>query len=151
MSEERKRILSAEELMEHYRVLLDCGSVLPITVSGVSMLPFLAPSRDTVHLKKPDRELRRGDIVLYQRENGRYILHRVYKIEGERVWFVGDAQDTVEGPLSRDCILAYAVYAVRKGKTEKKGSFWWGFFSSFWLLCVGKRKKILKAYGRLKR
>lgn len=144
------KTLTPEELMPHYTELLQKGAVLPLTVSGSSMIPFLAPGRDSVQLKAPEGALRRGDIAFYRRPGGRYILHRVYKAEGGKLWFVGDAQDEIEGPLSADCVLAVAVSAKRKGKNIEKGSFWWDFFAGAWLGFVGHRRKIISLYGKIK-
>lgn len=144
------KTLSPEELMPHYTELLEKGAILPLTISGTSMAPFLVPERDSVQLKAPDRALRRGDIAFYRRPCGRYILHRVYKAEGDKLWFVGDAQDEVEGPLPADCVLALAISAKRKGKQIEKGSFWWDFFAGAWLGFVGRRRKIISLYGKIR-
>ncbi len=145
--ESRRRIVSTDELMPEYTELLKNGAVLPLTVSGSSMIPFLAPDRDSVLLKGIDRELIRGDIVFYRRPDGSYILHRLYRIEGDKLWFVGDAQDRVEGPLDISCAFAYVTQATRKNKTQKKGCFWWDFFEKVWIKTVGSRAKILSAYS----
>ena len=70
------KVLPASVLMPEYESLLLEGAELPLVISGGSMLPFLASGRDSVMLKAPDRALRRGDIVIYRRENGAYVLHR---------------------------------------------------------------------------
>lgn len=147
--ETKKRILSPDALMPEYVELLKSGAELPLTVSGSSMIPFLAPGRDSVLLRGIDRELKRGDIVFYRRADGRYILHRLYRIENDSLWFVGDAQDEIEGPLNRDCAFAYVVSAQRKNKTQKRGCFWWDFFEKIWLVTVGNRRKILAAYSHI--
>lgn len=149
--EKRTRALSPDELMPKYIELLNSGAVLPIIISGGSMLPFLAPGRDSVKIKAIDRPLKRGDIVFYRRMDGKYVLHRIYRINGDEMWLVGDAQDDVEGPLSVDCAFAYVTEARRKNKTLKPGSFWWEFFEKTWLLFVGRRSKMLLAYSRMKR
>lgn len=145
-----KRILPPEELMPEYEELLRAGAVLPLVVSGGSMLPFLAPGRDTVCLKAIDRPLRRGDIVLYRRADGRYILHRLNRISGEKCWFVGDAQDDIEGPLDVKCAIAYVVEVLRKGKSQKPGCFCWDFFENIWPRAVGSRRRLIKLYSRIR-
>lgn len=145
-----KKIFTADVLIPEYRALFAEGAELPLVVSGGSMLPFLAPGRDTVYLKAPERPLRRGDIAFYQRPNGQYILHRVCRAEGESLWFVGDAQDVVEGPLPQSCVFAYVTAARRKDRVQKPGVFWWDFFAGPWLRLIGQRQRILRAYGKLK-
>ena len=60
------RVVDTESLMRDYRSALADGAELPLVVSGGSMRPFLAPGRDTVYLRAPDRPLRRGDIAFYR-------------------------------------------------------------------------------------
>ena len=75
---EQKRIsVDTALLLEQYRELLQTAQTLPLVATGNSMAPFLADRRDTVYLSRIERPLRRGDIVLYQRESGAYILHRI--------------------------------------------------------------------------
>lgn len=142
------RILPASVLMPEYEALLREGAELPLVISGGSMLPFLAPGRDSVLLKSPDRPLRRGDIVFYRRRNGMYVLHRLIRIRNGQCWMVGDAQTLIEGPLSEDCIFAYVTCVQRKGKTERPGTFWWEFFCTVWLWVTPLRRYILAVYMR---
>ena len=143
------KVLPASVLMPEYETLLKEGVELPLVISGGSMLPFLAPGRDSVMLKEPDRPLKRGDIVFYRRRNGAYILHRLLRVRGDSCWMVGDAQTIIEGPLDRSCIFAYVTRVHRKGKVEKPGTFWWNFFEHTWLAMLPMRHVIMRAYGRL--
>ncbi len=89
-------------------------------VTGSSMYPFLRSDRDMVQLAKADiHEVELFDIVLIQRLNGDYILHRlVEKSEDQRHFFLcGDAQKEKEGPFFPSQLIA-KVCAVRKGKRE---------------------------------
>ena len=77
-------------LMEQYKELLRTVKTLPLLVTGNSMAPFLVDRRDTVYLSGIRRPLRRGDIVLYQRRSGAYILHRICRREGDTFTIAGD-------------------------------------------------------------
>lgn len=145
------RILPASVLMPEYEALLREGAELPLVISGGSMLPFLAPGRDSVMLKAPDRPLKRGDIVFYRRRNGAYILHRLYRIRDGKCWMIGDAQIEVEGPLSESCIFAYVTQVQRKGRIEKPGTLCWAFFAHGWLWLIPVRHTIMKTYALMKR
>ena len=143
------KVLPAAVLMPEYEALLQQGAELPLVISGGSMLPFLAPGRDSVMLKAPDRPLKRGDIVFYRRKNGDYILHRLLRIADGKCWMIGDAQTVVEGPLESSCIFAYVTCVQRKGKTEQPGTFWWDFFQRSWLRMIPARRWIMAIYGRV--
>lgn len=146
-----RRTLSADELMPEYTELLAAGAKLPLVVSGASMLPFLYPGRDTVILDKADTAAKRGDVLLYCRTNGRYILHRVRGVDGEGLWFAGDAQDELEGPISPEQVKAKVTEVLRKGKTVKKGSILWWFYEKPWSLTFGHRKKLLALASRIRK
>ena len=140
------RTLPAAVLMPEYEALLRDGAELPLVISGESMLPFLRPGRDTVYLRRPEAPLRRGDIAFYRRLNGDYILHRVFRAEPGKYWFLGDAQTRVEGPLPEQCVFAY-VTAVRRGeRLLQPNSLFWRAFSGPWLKLVRLRRRILKIY-----
>lgn len=145
------RVLPASVLMPEYEELLRQGAELPLVISGGSMLPFLAPGRDSVMLKAPDRPLRRGDIVFYRRANGDYILHRLLRVRGGKCWMVGDAQVFVEGPLPEACVFAYVTQVQRKGKIEKPGTACWAFFAHGWLALRPLRRPLMTFYGHAKR
>ena len=70
-------------------------------VTGGSMSPFLASNRDYVYLEKPKRNLKKGDVVLFFRQNGDYVLHRIKHIRSEGYYITGDRQTTLEGPIKK--------------------------------------------------
>ena len=143
------RVVDTETLMRDYRAALADGMELPLVVSGSSMCPFLAPERDTVYLRAPDRPLRRGDIAFYRRADGQYVLHRICRARGGQFWFAGDAQDVREGPLPASCVFAYVTAVRRKDKLVTPGAPLWRLFSGPWLWLLGRRQRILHVYGRL--
>ena len=62
-------------------------------VTGYSMLPFVRPFRDNVMIVAvKEEELKVGDIVLFPGKylGGDYCLHRLYRIDGDRVQTFGD-------------------------------------------------------------
>ena len=140
------RTLPAAVLMPEYEALLRDGAELPLVISGESMLPFLRPGRDTVFLKQPDAPLQRGEIAFYRRIDGTYILHRVFRAEPGKYWFLGDAQTRVEGPLPAQCVFAH-VTAVRRGKRLiQPENLLWRFFAGPWLKLLRRRPRLLRVY-----
>ena len=121
-----------------------------VVVTGSSMTPFLCERRDSVVLEKFNGKVSKGDILFYKRKDDKCVLHRVYKVKDDNIWFVGDAQNYIEGPLSVDCILAECNGAVRKGKRITKHSFIWKFFQYVWINIIPFRYMLMKVYSRLK-
>lgn len=141
-----ERIENTAAFLEKYRLLLAGGETLYLPVLGGSMSPFLVHQRDAVWLSTPTRPLRVGDIVLYQRKNGAYILHRVCK-KGRGVYsMVGDAQTLIESGIAEDQIFAVVLRARRKGAIQRPGCFWWEFFARIWVRIIPLRPVFLHIY-----
>ena len=147
------RIFSPDVLLEEYRELLKDESVeaLPLVISGNSMSPFLIHGRDTIYLSRLTRPVKRGDVLLYQRYSGAYILHRVYKIESDSFTMVGDAQTELEPGIRPEQVIAIMSSAERKGKKQAPGSFWWEFFEKVWIRMVPLRPIVRKVYTAVSR
>lgn len=144
------KIMQPEVLLEEYRLLLrDDPSVeaLPLVITGNSMSPFLIHGRDTVYLSRLTRPVRRGDMLLYQRENGGYVLHRVYKAAPEGLTMIGDAQTELEPGIQPEQVIAIVTRVERKGKTLAPGSFWWTFFEKIWIRIIPLRKAVERLYS----
>ena len=111
------------------------------------MSPFLGHARDTIYFQKPDRKLRRGDIVFYQRLGGQFVMHRICRVTEDGYYMVGDAQTEIEGPLKREQIFALITKVNRKGKWIGPGNFWWEFFEHVWIRMIPLRPMICRFYG----
>ena len=146
------RILPPELLLEEYRKLLQEEDVkeLPLTITGNSMIPFLIHGRDTVWLSRLTHPARRGDVLLYRRDNGAYVLHRVYAVTPESYTMVGDAQTELEHGIRPDQIIAVVTRVTRKERELRPGSFWWDFFETTWLRFLPMRRPIHKLYTIMK-
>ena len=144
-----ERVVDTNEYVSVLRELAEEGRVVSMLVVGSSMSPFLCHKRDYIYFTKPDRELRRGDMVFYQRDTGQYVMHRIYKRKKEGYYMVGDAQTQIEGPLRRDQIFARIIKVKRKGRIIEPGNFWWEFFEHVWIRIIPLRKVIEKLYSLL--
>ncbi len=148
--EHKIKIASPEQVMEPLLGLLDDTDGVPLVISGGSMTPFLVHGRDTVYLSKVTGPLRKGDMVLYQRVGGAYVLHRVLKVDEGSYTMIGDAQIHREPGIRPSQIRAVVTAVRRKGKLLKKGSFWWDFFEKVWIRMVAIRPAVRKVYVMLK-
>ena len=149
--EHKVKVLEPEQLMPQLLEMLEVTEPVPLVISGSSMTPFLAHGRDTVYLSKVRKPLQRGDMVLYRRGSGNYILHRVFRVEDDSYTMVGDAQIWLESGIRPDQILALVTAVRRKEKLLQKGSFWWDFFEKIWIRMVPIRPAAMRLYGWLKK
>ena len=86
-------------------------------VQGTSMQPLLH-SNDTVELSRID-SICKGDILLYRRQNGQFVLHRVRRIKDKVYTFVGDHQ-AIEEPNIEESQLIGKVIAYKKQGKDKQ-------------------------------
>ena len=142
-----ERVVDTNEYVTVLRELAEEGRVVSMLIAGSSMSPFLCHNRDYIYFTKPDRELRRGDMVFYQRDTGQYVMHRIYKRKKDGYYMVGDAQTQIEGPLRGDQIFARIIKVKRKGRIIEPGNFWWEFFEHVWIRIIPMRKVIEKLYS----
>jgi hypothetical protein len=126
------------------------GGYFYLIPKGVSMLPTIKGDADTVTLEAPD-SLKSGDIVLYKRENGQVVLHRIVKIIGDELTLCGDAQMDFELGIKADDVVA-RVREIKKGeRIIERGSF--AFFGLYLLSRISRAAKIsrLKIKNAIKR
>ena len=148
--ESNLRFVDARAYIGMLKGLVEEGKEVSIIVTGSSMNPFLIHQRDTVFFRRPDRPLRRGDIVFYQRDNGQYVLHRIVRVRGDMFDIIGDAQTEIERGVRREQIFALVTKVKRKGKLIRPGDFWWMFFERVWLRMIPLRRIISVVYGKTK-
>ena len=146
--EHKVKIMDPDQLIPQLLELLEETDAVPLVISGSSMTPFLVHRRDTVYLSKITHPPKRGDMILYQRDNGKYILHRVYQT-GEDFTMVGDAQTDMEHGIRLDQMLAQVTAVHRKGKLLQKGDPCWDFFEKVWIRMVSLRPAVRAVYARI--
>lgn len=148
---EHVNIVSPDLVMDQLLGLLEDTPAVPLRVTGSSMTPFLVPGRDTVYLSKIAEPLRRGDLVLYRRLDGSYVLHRVLGWDGAFYSMIGDAQSAAEPGIHRDQILAIVTAVRRKETLLRKGSFLWAFFEKVWIRMIALRAPVRDLYYYFKK
>ena len=119
---------------------------ISVPVAGSSMSPFLHHG-DTVYLNSVDTPPKKGDIVLYTRPGGQYILHRIVKVNPDGSYIMlGDAQTQRERIESSEAIHGIVVSARHLGRQLTPASFRWRFFEKIWLHVVPLRPLIMKSW-----
>ena len=142
--------MSSEEYFNLLKEQVSLGKEVSMIITGNSMSPFLEHGKDTIYFKKPERKLRRGDMVFFQRDDGKYVMHRILKITKDGFFFIGDNQTEPEGPLSEAHIFALISKVKRKGRLIDSKNFWWFFFAHIWLHMIPLRPAFISMYKILK-
>ena len=118
-------------------------AVVPIT--GTSMLPLLKEGRDLVELESCSQErLKKGDVVLYKKNDGTLVLHRIIKTEnGEFFTVLGDHQFNNDEWVNKNQIIAVACGFFIKGRYVTEKTRWYRLYKKIWLCNLNFRRIIL--------
>ena len=110
--------------MPEFERLLKEGHMVEFSPRGVSMRPFIEGGRDRVILKTC-KEPRVGMIVL-ARVNNTFVLHRIYKIKGEKIILRGDGNLKGEEVCTEADIIGRVVQIKIMGKRKRvtRGRLW---------------------------
>ena len=131
------------------RQLSDTGQAY-VSVTGTSMMPLLHHLRDGVILEPP-RMIRVGDIVLFDRRNGRYALHRVIRKGKDGFTMAGDHQWYMERNLPYDQVIGVAVAVNRNGRRISSKNLLMKIYAWTVTCAAYPRIYLRKAAGKLAR
>lgn len=116
----KTHFVDTQEYLNVICEIIRCGEEVSIPVKGISMQPFLKEGRDAVILASADQKLQIGDIILYRRQNGQYVLHRIVRKNGGMFYLRGDAHSGIPEPVRREQICALAVWFHVRGQWLKR-------------------------------
>jgi len=139
-----------ESLYEVILLQLENGGKANLVVTGSSMKPMLTENRDTVILKPITEAPVAGDIMLYRRDNGKFVLHRIIRVTPQGYLFSGDNQYVLE-EVSREQLLAVVSAFVRKGKTCALHTLGYRLYRWAWVKLFWLRKPYIKLRRKLGR
>ena len=114
-------------------------------IAGTSMMPLLKEGRDRVELKPYCHErLKKGDVVLYKKNDGTLVLHRIIKTEnGEFFTVLGDHQFNNDEWVNKNQIIAVACGFFIKGRYGTEKTRWYRMYKKIWLCNLNVRRMIL--------
>lgn len=139
---------SLDSLSSVMLLLLEENIDIVLGVTGSSMNPLLVNNRDSVILKSCNKfELKKGDITLYKRQNGQYVLHRIIKVTDKGYNLCGDNQYVIEKDLPKENIIAVVNAFERKGKIYNCNNH---IYIAYWRLRVASIP-LRHALNRLRR
>ena len=122
--------------------LAQSGTVLPmrITLDGDSMRPLIRRGRDLVNIVPITRELKIGDVVLFEYPKGRYVVHRVRHLTDDRVQTLGDHCWNPDAVMPRACVLGLVTYFERDGKKHTLDSDFARIIGRIWMFFLPLRR-----------
>lgn len=123
-------ISSMEDLYPLIKEGIEQGQEVKINVFGHSMEPFIN-NGDNVTLKKAG-SYKKNDIILYQRDNKAFVLHRIYKVKDNSFVLLGDHQSNKEYGIRFDQVIAKVVSYEKKGKIKYLKGFKYHLYLLIW-------------------
>ncbi len=114
-------------------------------IAGTSMMPLLKEGRDRVELEPCSQErLKKGDVVLYKKNDGTLVLHRIIKTENREFFTVlGDHQFKNAERVNKNQIIAVACGFFIKGRYVTEKTRWYRMYKKIWLCNLNFRRIIL--------
>lgn len=132
------------------------GSAPPVTIflEGNSMMPLIRRGKDSVTIAALQRPLRIGDVVLITTGADRYVVHRVWRINGTTIRTLGDNCVNPDPWIPQECVLGQAILYSRnnvKHRLDTTAARLWGraWMAVFPLRkCCIQLKSIVRRYYR---
>jgi hypothetical protein len=141
---------SDEQILSEAIRLVGEGVQVTFPVNGRSMYPFIVGGEDSVVLVKPSG-LAVGAVVLAKVEGGRYVVHRIVNIDGDKITLMGDGNLCGREHCHIQDVKAVAVQVVGKsGKTRSLTSRCHLLSARLWYVLRPLRRYLLKAFRIVK-
>ena len=132
--------------------LLAEGESVTVRVRGCSMMPHLRDGKHSVVVRRCKAEDIKLGAVMFFEYRGQWIMHRLRKIDGDRLIFAGDGNYKLEEIVGRDALRGVVTDIISpSGKKLSCESFLWRFKSGAWLMLPAiVRRYMLAIIRRLK-
>ncbi len=108
--------ISLSSLLPFIEEAFKRGSTFKIPITGTSMNPLFFEKRDFVFIKKPDFPLEIGDVPLYRRRDGCFVLHRIVGKDERGYILCGDNQFILEHGITDANIIGVVCEMNINGK-----------------------------------
>ena len=143
-------ITDAVILDEAVRLVSD-GVSVTLPVNGRSMLPFIIGGQESVILQKPDT-VQVGDVVLPWVEGCRWVVHRIIRIDSDRVTLMGDGNIVGTEHCTVADVKARVTHVVDvKGQPHDIYNRWRTLGAKVWWRLRPIRRYLLFIYRKLKK
>ena len=129
--------------------LVQEGVTVTFPVTGQSMQPFIIGGKESVILHRPGL-IDVGDVVLAWVDGNRYVVHRIIKLDYDRVTLMGDGNVAVtEHCLLKDVKARVTHVVSADNKKRDLYSRWRVRAAKLWYWLRPIRRYLLAIYRRL--
>ena len=142
--------VALDDVMPIMEETLAAGQSVRFSPRGISMLPLLRQGIDSVVISPLPETLKKYDLPLYRRDDGKYILHRIVEV-GETCTCIGDNQFAPEAGVRRDQMIALVTGFYRDEKYHSVDEPAYRLYCRFWHYSRPIRHFTRRALGWLRR
>ncbi len=142
--------MNDNEIIEEAIRLAREGVRVTFPVKGQSMLPFIIGGKESVILRGPGGLVDVGDVVLAWVDGNRYVVHRIIRIDGNRVTLMGDGNVACTEHCMLNDIKARVTHVVSADNKERDLHNRWRMLAArlwYWLRPI--RRYLLAIYKRI--
>lgn len=113
----KRIVLPNQQFFQWAEQMLQEGQNVELAVKGQSMRPFLRDGETvTIVPVTDDTSLKEGMIILARTEKGIVIMHRIFRMEGDRILMKGDGNILQTEWVKRGDVLGMAESVCRQGR-----------------------------------
>ena len=121
--------------MNHIERCIEELGCAVVPTEGTSMLPLLKEGKTLVEVEaKKTKQFKKGEVVLYRKNDGTLVLHRIVKAESGDVYTVlGDHQYKNAEQVNKEQILAVMTGFITNGRHVDEKTRWYRIYKRIWV------------------
>lgn len=100
---------------------------IDVPILGSSMQPLLRPKGDSVKIMPLRRDLMIGDIIVFRRDDGKLIMHRIFKLTDTHIQTIGDNCEKPDREIPYDAVFGLVTHVQRGKRTIYVDNNRWRF------------------------
>ena len=151
MASSRDQAVSALQMMPLLADRLAAGqTVRGLRFTGISMRPMLREKKDTVDITAAPERLQKYDIPVYKVPGGKYVMHRIVRVEADHYVCLGDNTYGFER-VERTQIAAVVSAFTRGKKRISVTDPVYRFYARLWVASISLRRFVKRVQSWLRR
>ena len=127
------------------------GKKVKIRVRGNSMLPFIRNNDEALLIPPTPEKIKKGTPIVAVTDELGIVLHRIYRIDGNRITLLGDGNIHQFEHTSPERVIATVSHYYRGKHTLRTDSWAMRMAGRLWMAAHPWRRKVLTAVWKLKR
>ena len=130
--------------LNSFEDILKQKGFLIYTNQGSSMLPLIREGKDVSVISSDVSDIKCRDIVLAKRPSGRYLLHRIIRINSDGTYSIcGDNSYKCDNNIKKSDIIGKLTTIITNNKRNDLNGIWYKLYSYCWSNLFFIRKPLL--------